>query len=620
MRYQTAFAVLLAFLLIGCDLLPTPAEPEEDTPTSESSEVTESTEPAPQVLDSLPPPSLEEAEPEVAEQLRQAHADLERVLEGYEEPPTEGSEEALRLAEAFGTYGRLLHAYGFGETAIRAYRNAQHLAPEAFEWPYLLGVLHEDAGRSQDAEAAYRRAQETGGNHPEASLRRGRVLLEQNRLDAATDAFQAALNTADLAYAHLSLGRVAAQKGEHRVALNHFQAALKRRPGANRIYYDIGQSHRQLGELEAAEEALARFGAVEITFPDPLVRDLERQRTGVAARLRRAGQAVVDGRLDEALDHYRAVLELEPGDADLRRTYGLLLGQGDPKAGLEELDEALRSAPENAAIHLGIAQLQRRLERPQEALDALSQALTLSPSLAEARLERATLLAATGDLASALTDYRTFLERVPDHLPARLEAGRLAALSGDTESARRDLETVLEREPQNLLARGILAELLAPTDPGRAADLLQPVAEASQSPAEPLLLADYQLRAQRFQAALATLEAVHSRHPQNPEATHALARLLATHPDPAAQKPTRALALVEAAFQQVRSPYYAETLAMAFAASGNYAQAISWQEAILSEATQSRDPALIQRLRTNLQNYRANRPATNPWLQSPDAP
>ena len=617
MRPKRLWCLLFLSLFLGCRGAET-SHPQDGPVETEASEkpVAQESVSDEAALESVELPDLQQTESSVAEQLRERHGAVLELLADHSGTPGDDPEFDQRLAAAFGDLGRLFQAYQLRGAAATCYRNAETLSEGAFEWPYYLGVLAQAEGDLEGALQSLGLALERRPEDPAANLRMAQVLLEQNRLDEAQERFERVQNPSQArAYSRLGQGRVAALRGQHQAAIDHFEEALRLQPTANRVYYDLAQSYRQLGDLETAEEQLARFGGVEVLFPDPLVDELDRQRTGVVAALRRAGQAVLDGRIDEALEEYKTALELDPDDVETRRVYGLVLGHRDPEAGLEQLREARRRAPENASVHLSEGQLLYQNRQNQQAIEPLQTAVRLAPDLPEARLQLAAAHLALGQHEIAFEQYGIFLGLVPDNPQVRREHARLAFQLGDLEAAAQDFEFLLRqnpRAPDLLLA---LAEVYSSLQRHRdaAAQIVLAVEEQPNEPALRLLEADYLVRAQDFQDAMERLEAAHEQFPQDPEIAHVLGRLLATHPDPDQRRPTRALQLIEAAFEAQRSPYYAETLAMALAAAGRFTEATEWQQAILAEAHQSQDPQLVHRLQTNLTRYRQDQAAVNPW-------
>ncbi len=58
---------------------------------------------------------------------------------------------------------------------------------------------------------------------------------------------------------------------------------------------------------------------------------------------------------------------------------------------------------------------------------------------------------------------------------------------------------------------------------------------------------------------------------------------------------------------------HAQTLAMALAEAGRFAEAIQLQEALLAQAQEANNAPLTQRLQEDLAAYREGRPSRAPW-------
>jgi hypothetical protein len=94
---------------------------------------------------------------------------------------------------------------------------------------------------------------------------------------------------------------------------------------------------------------------------------------------------------------------------------------------------------------------------------------------------------------------------------------------------------------------------------------------------------------------------------------HALARVLAASEDDRVREPRRALELARSVFDGEPSPAHAETVAMAQAAAGDYAQAIAWQQRAVEEARRRGLVEQAARLEAVLERYRRGEPVRAPW-------
>ena len=83
--------------------------------------------------------------------------------------------------------------------------------------------------------------------------------------------------------------------------------------------YNLANALAAQGEME---EAAANFRAG--TFRALRVMLAVREHL-VAALTELGGSAISSGRIEEAADYYRELVELEPGNADLRNNFGIVL-------------------------------------------------------------------------------------------------------------------------------------------------------------------------------------------------------------------------------------------------------------------------------------------------------
>ena len=122
------------------------------------------------------------------------------------------------------------------------------------------------------------------------------------------------------------------------------------------------------------------------------------------------------------------------------------------------------------------------------------------------------------------------------------------------------------------------------------------------------------VRLERYAEARARLESAAESFPeQGPRFTHPLARLLAAAPDDATRDGPRALAIVEGLAEREQSLLLGETLAMALAEVGRYAEAATVQRDLIAAARQSGLRGAAEGLGANLRRYERGLPCRQPW-------
>ena len=114
-------------------------------------------------------------------------------------------------------------------------------------------------------------------------------------------------------------------------------------------------------------------------------------------------------------------------------------------------------------------------------------------------------------------------------------------------------------------------------------------------------------------------------HPERPDFQFALARLLAAAPDDRVRDGQRAQAIVERLIQTGKTIDLGETMAMALAERGQFADAVAIQRQLVEASIQQRFEAVTRRLTANLLRYERGQACRTPWagddpIHSPGPP
>lgn len=610
----------------------------------------ESSTPARARLVPLEQPALDRQEPAVREQLSTARARLDALLAST-------SIQDSELAEEYGRLGRLYFLYDIVDLTVPALENAILLAPDDPRWHYFLAVHQTFEGDLVGAERSLRRVLELKPNDPPTVVRLANVTLDLGRAAEAEPLYRQVAQLDPLRAAALAgLARIASERGEHAEAIELAEQALALQPEADSLYHVIGMAHRALGDRDAARAALAKNKHGRVRFEDPLVDALSTENASAEAHFQAASEAMRRNDLEEAVSFYRSYLALKGDDSLTYHNMGVALlaldrwdegldalrravalddssrgahySLGSALAELGRYDEALphyRRAheldPVEKGIHADWATLLAKVGRTEEAVAELETILREDPLQYYGRLKYGTVLAQLGRDAEA----RAQLEQIADsgglgareRAEAHLHLGLLALRRRDAAAARRHFETAVALDAKSAEAQRALGEDLARE--GRFAEAasalaralaLEPENERGQfSHAMALLLGE------SYAGALAALEGAVHELPQNVALRHLLARLLATCPDDAVRDGARALSLAREVVAADLKLDHVETLAMAFAESGLWDDAVSTQREVIAQAERlgaGAGRAHQQRL-ARLALYERRQPVRAPW-------
>ncbi|MDH7482985.1 MAG: tetratricopeptide repeat protein [Armatimonadota bacterium] len=175
-----------------------------------------------------------------------------------------------------------------------------------------------------------------------------------------------------------------------------------------------------------------------------------------------------EGKLDEALEHYRQAVRVEPRDSMARYNLGVALAKiGRTDEAIEEYNEVLRLNPEHVSAHNNLGLLLLDRGNVKEAIHHFREALRIDPNFPEARNNLANALAGGGNAQEAIQKYEEALEANPNDATAHYNLGVVLAGKGETEEAIRHYLEAVRLRPNYAKAHlnlGLLLEQQGRTD------------------------------------------------------------------------------------------------------------------------------------------------------------
>jgi tetratricopeptide (TPR) repeat protein len=357
----------------------------------------------------------------------EARGDLERAYRAA----SAQSDDAATVA----AFARLLHAWEQWEAAHAAYARAQALAPRAFDWHYLDGVVLQRLARHGEAAARLQAALAIAPAYLPARVRRAEALYEAGRLDESRALCEALLlEPAVKPHAHFGLGRVAAAEGRHEAAGAHFEQALALFPEWGAAHYALALSLRALGRREEAQRALAshaRHGAVWPGVPDRLLEAVTALRDDADAALRRGQRRAAAGDVNGAIAEYEAALVRDPSlglaHANLLKLYGQ---SGDFAKAEAHYHAAVAGGADLADTHYDYGVLQGLQQQWEKAAVAYARALEKDPRHVETLNNLGQIHERRREFEKALEAYRQAVAAQPTHRLARFNLGRMLVALG----------------------------------------------------------------------------------------------------------------------------------------------------------------------------------------------
>lgn len=345
----------------------------------------------------------------------------------------------IQLAQALGQLNFIHQAYGVLEQALNASPNSVPLASA-------MTVVLVKLQRYEDAIHLLQHAVETNPDNQEAQVQLFRVLVLTNHINAARPMGPKllALHPKDPEVLYLN-GIVYRSVGDYGAAKDVLEKAVAIDPNFFNSRYNLGMVLVFLKEWQEAKVHLEK--AIELGAPEPQVHfELAKALRGLGEnaealkemqsyqKLKKneeaemeasnaaieGDKALADGKVQEAITHYRESTESQPNNANYKYKFALALRQSGDLDG----------------------------ERAQ-----LEQAVKLDPTLATAQNELGYLLSRSGDSAAAIEHFRMAVKSAPQWVEAWINLAAQLAMGGQYLDARNAVATALKLDPGNAEAR-----------------------------------------------------------------------------------------------------------------------------------------------------------------------
>jgi tetratricopeptide (TPR) repeat protein len=321
----------------------------------------------------------------------------------------------------------------------------------------------------------------------------------------------------------------------------------------------------------------------------------------------RAVELQLEKRYAEIVPIMEPLVQLSPESDDFHVTLGVAyLELGRAADAEKSFAASLSHAPENPRLLWRMADALYRQNKLDQAAAHLEAALKLDPNLAAAGALLGDILQQKGQLAQAVERWKAAVAAQPDLATVHGRLGVAYAYQGRFAEAEKHLRRNIELEPDSAHAHGNLGGVLLRL--GRPAEAAQHLQTAVRH--DPTDVAAHTTLSQALQAAgkpkeaIASLRRAASALPQAKVLTLRLAWLLATIPQDDMRDPEEALRLAHALCANGRPTAEDLTvLAAAYAANGDFQQAVANAQKAISLAQSQGNTAAAASTQTHLQQY-----------------
>jgi predicted O-linked N-acetylglucosamine transferase (SPINDLY family) len=330
------------------------------------------------------------------------------------------------------------------------------------------------AGRLSEAEALYRDALAKDPDNVDAWHFLGVIAFQRGDPAQAVQLISNALSRNDSnAAAYNNLGNALAALGRRHDSLRAYVDAIALQPEYADAVSNLGSVFRSLGKLERAISCYQRAIAItpglrlaQIGLKKTLEELSQRlappatQVDPIDAEIARGLLLQAEGRIDEAIERYRGILDLRPEVAEAHFNLGnAYREQGRIDEGIASFRQALALEPDFPAAHVNLGSVQLHQGRQREALLSFRRAIALDPELADAYFNVGIASHQAGDLRSAKAALKTYLRFRPADRTALLTLSESYSRSNELDEAANCLERVLADSPNDAGAHNLLGNL-----------------------------------------------------------------------------------------------------------------------------------------------------------------
>jgi len=326
------------------------------------------------------------------------------------------SPDSLRLANAESVV--LVKQRSYPEAVkLWAYMAEHHPGDRAAEIPYLRVLVlteHNDLARPLGLKLLAQTPHD-----PEVLYLNG-VVDHAVGDDAASKAHleEAVAQVPDFYYSRYHLGVVLVALHEWKEARENLEKAIALGDTEPKAHYELAMALRGLGESEQATQELKQF------------QDLKKAESDILEAASRAAQAdgeLTEGKVQEAIAHYREACDAEPGKASYKFKLSLALHKaGDLEGERAQLEQAVKLDPGLAAAQRELGYLLARAGDADGAVEHFKMAVNAAPAWVEAWINLAAELAVEAHYPEAREAVARALQLDPGNAQAQKLSDRLA--------------------------------------------------------------------------------------------------------------------------------------------------------------------------------------------------
>jgi protein O-GlcNAc transferase len=264
------------------------------------------------------------------------------------------------------------------------------------------GLDYYESGELQKAEEIYKSVLEINPTHPKALYLMGVIADHVGRTQEAISLINEAIkyDPGNPIY-YNDLGNALLAQGKSQEAISCYQKALELKPGLAGAYNNMGSAFQDQHQFDEAISCYQRAIELNPAYPEAY---------------KNMGNAFQrQGRTADAIYCYRKALELKPDYAEAYANMGSAFqDQGDSREAMSCYRKALELKPDYAEAHCSMGNVFQYLRNLDEAVSCYQKAIDLEPDFAEAYYNMGMAFQDMSQLDEAIACYEKAIKIKPD--------------------------------------------------------------------------------------------------------------------------------------------------------------------------------------------------------------
>ena len=466
------------------------------------------------VLDHLPeiPPAAAKNQL-LAQALAKADRDLRQM--SLSDQPSQ------KFGQKAGQLGELYHGNDFYSEALACYEIAMEFDSQNPLWPHHVAFLKQMRGENESVVDLLKRTIELAANYIPAVLKLADVYYKMGEFGQAKIYYQQTLSLDPRnRFALLGLSRIALDSSKWQQGQHYLEKAIESDPAFGAAHRLLASVHKHFGRTELMAASLKKAEEVKRrrfpVAPDPwneqvslLCYDVEKL-LGLGAKARQmyyielakryfqrafmfdhddpepffeiGTDAFESGLKKEAKPFFEKVIRIDPSYTKAYNRLGsILLSEQKAQDAEQMFLKALQYDPENAYSYDALGGSLFQQGKYEEALRSFTRALKIDPDVKSLNYHIASSLHKLGRIDQAINYYHEQLERQPEHKDARFPLALAFLEKNQIQAAVRQYRLLLQTDPDSANVLNSLAWILATTEDPNCKDPAEAVKLANRA-------------------------------------------------------------------------------------------------------------------------------------------